>query len=251
MIADEAQDLGPSELRFLIALTGQGPDRLLLCMDEGQRIYQVGFPLKNLGLNFQGRAARLALNYRTSRQIRAFADQVLPSTLKDADDEVETRLTLSRFTGPEPEVFRASSPDLELQHVGGWLKARISEGLDVSELAVFTRHDPEVAAGRLQELTGHATHVGGTEDVAPPGHLSVSTMHYAKGLEFRGVAILGVNEDSVPSARRLSELQDPGDQDSLLQQEGHLLYVATTRARDWLLLTYSGTPSRFLKLPEL
>jgi hypothetical protein len=250
VIADEAQDLGPSELRFLLALTSDGPDRLLLSMDEGQRIYQTGFPLKNLGLNFQGRSARLTLNYRTSRQIRTFADQVLPSTLKDADDDTESRQTLSRFMGPEPEVFRAGSPELELQRAGEWLNARIAEGLDLSELAVFTRHDPESTARRLQELTGHATHVATKDDVAPPGRIVVSTMHHAKGLEFRAVAILGVNEDSLPSARRLAELQDPGDRETLIQQEGHLLYVATTRARDWLLLTYSGTPSRFLKLPE-
>ncbi len=227
VIADEAQDLGPSELRFLLALTGDGPDRLLLSMDEGQRIYQTGFPLKTLGLNFQGRSARLTLNYRTSRQIRAFADRVLPSSLKDADDTTEHRLTLSRFTGPEPEVFRAESLEQELQRAGEWLNARIAEGLDLSEIAVFTRHDPERAARRLQELTGHATQVASKDDVTPPGRIVVSTMHHAKGLEFRAVAILGANEENLPSARRLAELEDPGDQEILLQQEGHLLYVAT------------------------
>ena len=74
-------------------------------------------------------------------------------------------------------------------------------------------------------------------------------MHHAKGLEFRAVAIIGLSEENLPSAKRLAELSDPGDRETLVRQEGRLLYVAVTRARDWLLLTYSGTPSRFL-VPE-
>jgi len=247
VIADEAQDLGPSELRLLLSLTTPGTDQLLLAMDEGQRIYQTAFPFKALGLNFQGRSARLKLNYRTSQQIRALADRVLPTTLRDADEQLEPRLTRSRFEGPEPEIFKAATAEQEFQQVGRWLRARLDEGVAPSELAVFTRHDPEVTAQRLFDVTGHATHVVGVNDDAAPGQaISVSTMHRAKGLEYRGVAVVGLDESSLPSARRLGELTDPADQEDFIAQERHLFYVAATRARDWLLITYAGEPSRFL-----
>jgi superfamily I DNA/RNA helicase len=122
VIADEAQDLGPSEVRFLLALTDSGADHLLLAMDEGQRIFQRAFSMKSLGLNFQGRSTCLKLNYRTSRQIRELADRVLPGTIRDADETVEQRLTLSRFQGPSPEVRRLPDSEKEFEHLGRWLK---------------------------------------------------------------------------------------------------------------------------------
>lgn len=246
ILADEAQDFGPSELRFLLALTGGGPDHLMLVQDEGQRIYVRSFPLRPLGLNFQGRSARLRLNYRTSRQIRELADRVLPSTIRDADDEVEQRLTLSRFQGPEPTLLCLPDREAEFQAVGRWITGRLEAGVAPAEIAVFTRHDPATTAFRLQAHTGHAAAVVGAEDVADPGKISVSTMHRAKGLEFRAVAALGLTDQALPSAQRLAELTDPGDQEDLIAQERHLLYVAATRAREWLLLTYAGEGSRFL-----
>ena len=71
-------------------------------------------------------------------------------------------------------------------------------------------------------------------------------MHRAKGLEFRAVAVLGLSDRALPSAQRLAELVDPGDQEDFIAQERHLLYVAATRAREWLLLSYAGEASRFL-----
>ncbi|WP_221091407.1 3'-5' exonuclease [Deinococcus aquaedulcis] len=247
VIADEAQDLGPSEVRFLLALTDGGSDHLLLAMDEGQRIFQRAFSMKSLGLNFQGRSTCLKLNYRTSRQIRELADRVLPGTIRDADETVEQRLTLSRFQGPAPEVRRLPDSEKEFEHLGRWLKDRLAEGLSPAQIAVFTRHDPATTAARVQAISGHpAAVVGQTEDAPDPRFVSVSTMHRAKGLEYRAVAVVGLNDEALPSAQRLAELTDPGDQEDFIAHERHLLYVAATRARDWLLLTYSGEGSRFL-----
>lgn len=247
VIADEAQDLGPSEVRFLLALTAGGPDHLLLAMDEGQRIFQRAFSMRALGLNFQGRSTCLKLNYRTSRQIRELADRVLPGTIRDADETVEQRLTLSRFQGPAPTVLGLPDTEQEFEHLGRWLRDRLAAGVHPAQIAVFTRHDPGATAARVQAISGHrATVVGQTEDAPDPQVVSVSTMHRAKGLEYRAVAVVGLNDAALPSAQRLAELTDPGDQEDFIAHERHLLYVAATRAREWLLLTYSGEGSRFL-----
>lgn len=247
VIADEGQDLGPAELRFLLALLGGESGRLLLTLDEGQRIYQRAFPLKSLGLNFQGRSARLKLNYRTSQQIRELADRLLPGMLRDADEEVEGRLSLSRFQGPPAELLAAPDRESELRALGDWVSRRLADGLQPAEIAVFTRHDPQATARELTDLTGHQAAVVGVSDEGPDlSKISVSTMHRAKGLEYRAVAVTGLTAQSLPSAQRLAEFTDPGDQEDFVTQERHLLYVAATRARDWLLLTYCGAPSRFL-----
>lgn len=247
VIADEGQDLGPAELRFLLALVGGETGRFLLTLDEGQRIYQRAFSLRSLGLNFQGRSARLKLNYRTSQRIRALADRLLPGVVRDADDEVEGRLTLSRFQGPAPELLAAPDVDAEFRALGEWVRSRLADGVQASEIAVFTRHDPDATARRLSALTGHpAAVVGSNDESGDPDRVSVSTMHRAKGMEYRAVAVTGLTADALPSTQRLATLSDPADQEDCVAQERHLLYVAATRARDWLLLSYSGAPSRFL-----
>jgi len=75
------------------------------------------------------------------------------------------------------------------------------------------------------------------------GGVFLSTMHGAKGLEFDWVWIAGVNEGQSP--RREAIVQGN------LEEERRLLYVAMTRARKRLTLSYYDglgmKPSRFLK----
>ena len=76
----------------------------------------------------------------------------------------------------------------------------------------------------------------------------VTTMHAVKGLEYKVVFVTGLSDDMLPG-RRLEEL--PGDErDERLREEANLIYVAMTRAGEWLYLTYSGQPSRFLSYLE-
>ncbi|MCB1126377.1 MAG: ATP-dependent helicase, partial [Verrucomicrobiae bacterium] len=78
------------------------------------------------------------------------------------------------------------------------------------------------------------------------GFASVGTMHFAKGLEFRAVVVLGCDEEVVPHQERIESVTDESDLKVVYESERHLLYVACTRARDRLLVTSSGEPSEFL-----
>src|SRR5262249_32679769 len=81
VIVDEVQDLGPQELRLIATLAGaeedKATDRLTLVGDAGQRIYPGKYSLRSLGIDVRGRSHILRLNYRTTEQIRRFADSVL------------------------------------------------------------------------------------------------------------------------------------------------------------------------------
>jgi len=81
VIVDEAQDLGPRELRLIAALVAPGPRPLFFAGDIGQRIYQWPFPWISAGVDVRGRAQRLRVNYRTSSEIRRFSDALLPAKL--------------------------------------------------------------------------------------------------------------------------------------------------------------------------
>jgi superfamily I DNA/RNA helicase len=78
------------------------------------------------------------------------------------------------------------------------------------------------------------------------GHVSISTMHLAKGLEFRAVVVMACDDDIIPLQERIETVGDDADLQEVYDTERHLLYVACTRARDNLLVTSVGPASEFL-----
>ena len=78
------------------------------------------------------------------------------------------------------------------------------------------------------------------------GRLSIGTMHLAKGLEFRSVAVIACDDDVVPLQERIEAVADDADLEDVYNTERHLLYVACTRARDYLLVTGIEPGSEFL-----
>ena len=77
VVVDEAQDVSVAQLRFVAALGGGRPDALFFAGDLGQRIFQLPFSWRSLGVDIRGRSGTLRINYRTSHQIRAQADRLL------------------------------------------------------------------------------------------------------------------------------------------------------------------------------
>jgi len=72
------------------------------------------------------------------------------------------------------------------------------------------------------------------------GQLTLSTIHSAKGKEWDAVFIIGMNQGHFPG----------GQMDSNLDEERRLFYVASTRARRFLYMSYGATsegPSAFLR----
>ena len=87
----------------------------------------------------------------------------------------------------------------------------------------------------------------------------LSTIHAAKGLEFKVVFIVALEQGILPHSRSLkAEDEEAADQDEGLEEERRLMYVAMTRASDRLHLTLAlnrrgqpAEPSRFLEeIPE-
>ena len=74
-----------------------------------------------------------------------------------------------------------------------------------------------------------------------PEKVTLMTIHMAKGLEFRNVYMVGMEEDLFPSQMMLSSRAD-------LEEERRLFYVAITRAQKRLFLSYALTRYRFGRL---
>lgn len=247
-VVDEAQDISIAQLRFLAALGAGRPNSLFFAGDLGQRIFQQPFSWKALGVDVRGRSTTLKINYRTSHQIRSQADRLLGIEVADVDGNAEERKgTISVFDGPVPSVQILPTSDAEVRTVSHWIGGLLNAGVPPHEIAIFVRSDAE-----LERAKAAATDAALSFDVldnnvtTPVGRLSISTMHLAKGLEFRAVAVMACDDEVIPFQVRLETVADEGDLEDVYNTERQLLYVACTRARDHLLVTSTAPASEFL-----
>ena len=247
-VVDEAQDLGIAQLRFLAALCGKSPNGLFFAGDLGQRIFQQPFSWKALGVDVRGRSSTLKINYRTSHQIRMQADRLLGADVSDVDGNTEQRKgTISLFNGPQPQVQVLASVETETKAIAEWLIVRKGEGVLPHEIGVFVRSTAELDRARSAvEAAGMAFKVLDENVDTTVGRVSVSTMHLAKGLEFRCVAVMACDDEVIPLQERIEAVVEDSDLDEVYNTERHLLYVACTRARDRLLVTAVDPASEFL-----
>jgi len=180
---------------------------------------------------------------------------------KDGSDRL-VALTIAQF----PVVSEARGPMAELQKA--LLDCRGSDGVEpgpsqqIERLIPFCRlvfdrsyDDSAARLADLSQLASLASEYGtrsrflteitldppaSTSDLAGPPHLDddyliLSTIHSAKGGEWRSVFVIHAADGNIPSDMAIS---DPGG----LEEERRLLYVALTRAKDHLHVT---VPQRF------
>lgn len=247
-VVDEAQDIGPTQLRFLAAFAGKRPNGLFFAGDIGQRIFQQPFSWKSVGVEVRGRSRTLKINYRTSHQIRLQADRLLDPEIQDVDGNVDERKgTVSIFNGPQPVLRTFASAEQETAAVAEWLALRVKDGVAPSEIGVFVRSAaelPRAQAALAQAGIPHKTLDAKVQLVS--GFATAGTMHLAKGLEFRAVAVIACDEDVIPSQERLNSATEESDHKEIYETERHLLYVACTRAREFLWVSAAGQASEFL-----
>jgi len=248
VVIDEAQDLGVPELRFLAAMNG-GVDALFFAGDLGQRIFQQPFSWKALGVDIVGRSATLKVNYRTSHQIRRAADRLIPLTIRDADNHVEDRKgTVSVFNGPEPHVVFAETEAAETETVAAFIRTALADGVAAREIGVFVRDPDRLARARAAVASAGRAVIELSDRGEDPGErVSIGTMHLAKGLEFKAVAVMACDEDALPQRARIEAVADEAELEDVYNTERQLLYVAATRARDRLMVSAVKPGSEFLR----
>ena len=247
-IVDEAQDVSVAQLRFLAALGGERSNSLFFAGDLGQRIFQTPFSWKALGVDVRGRSHTLKLNYRTSHQIRTQADRLLGPEVTDVDGNVEDRRgTISAFNGEPPAIHLFETAREEREAVGEWLRKCQDEGVVAREIGIFVRSRKELDRARdAVRNAGWSFQV--LDERREPGEdcVSISTMHLAKGLEFRAVIVMACDDEIIPLQERIETVADDADLEEVYDTERHLFYVACTRARDYLMITSVAPASEFL-----
>lgn len=136
----------------------------------------------------------------------------------------------------------------ELAAVAETVRAWRSEGVELRDICVVARA-PQLRGKVMDALAGAGLdHLPLEHDTSPQDErdgVRVATMHRVKGLEFRAMAVTGLDEGTVPPAWLLPD-DDPVERRQALRRERSLIYVACSRARDHLALSWTGTPSPFI-----
>lgn len=249
IVVDEAQDISIPQLRFLAAIGLREPEGLFFAGDLGQRIFQPAFSWKTVGVDIRGRSRVLKVNYRTSQEIRRRADGLLAPEMSDVDGNVESRLgTTSVFNGPDPELRAEMDQAAETTTAASWLRECLDSGINAGQIGVFVRSEADFPRAKAAlEAAGIDYVILDRQPEYRGAKAALATMHLAKGLEFRVVAVMCCDDDVVPSSDRVRAASDPAELEEIVETERHLLYVACTRARERLLVTGVTPVSEFIR----
>ncbi len=252
VIVDEAQDMGAQAYRLIRAIVPPGPDDLFVVGDGHQRIYgRNRVVLGRCGIEIRGRARKLRLNYRTTRQTWSWATGLLAGcSIDDLDGGTDDNSGIKSLTlGPTPQVRLLETRDEQTSALVDWLKALRDRGEGLRSACVVARTMKERNA-LATDLRNHDLPVFVLEpdrlDDREKEGVRLATMHRVKGLEFDRVAIASVNNGLVPLRHAVFSRGDEAGRVAAETEERALVYVAATRAKKELLVFSHGEPSPFL-----
>ena len=211
------------------------PDPLCLVGDGHQRIYRIKIPMSRAGIDIRGRSRRLKINYRTSEQIRKYAQRILEGLeIDDLDGGViTTKADHSVFKGPEPEVTLCPDKKSEAQTIVSWVQRLMeNHGLATHEICI-TPYKPEIrSALSSADIATYELKPREEDPGQEEAGIRIGTMKRIKGLEFRAVALACATPEDPMNQLNEATIRDRCER-----------YVAATRAREYLLVTIFKEPN--------
>jgi len=246
VVVDEVQDLRPVQLQLLREIVPEGDNDLFLAGDAAQRIYQTRVPWRHLGIETVGRSQRLWINYRTTRQIADFAAAVLPDEIQEAEGENVIPQAISLLDGENPEVQVFANAGEEVVALASWLRHLFEQGFAPEQIAVVARTGKILQRRAKTAVKRAGLPALDMKDGAEGPGVRLATMHRVKGMEFRAVAVIGVEDGTVPNDYALKQQETEADRNAAMALERQLLFVALSRPREKLWISAVGKASPFL-----
>jgi len=255
VIVDEFQDFSNPELRLIRALAAKGQNDLFVVGDPFQRIYRGRrLNFSSAGIDIRGRSRRLKVNYRTTEEIKKVAVSVIKGiNFDDMDGGEETQQGYVSLMHGETPVYRLmDSPADEIDAILTYIKECTENDIKLEEICIAA-----LSLGLTRDLQT-AMHQKGMDPYVWKNRgftgnrngVRMCTLHSIKGLEFRVVIVMGVNERNIPSVASVEHpfpTLDKVEKNEYLMQFRSLIYVAITRARQSVLITGYGDKCGLLK----
>ena len=240
VLVDESQDFGNVELEVIRALVSPGSDDLFLCGDAAQQVSSRYQNLREAGIEIPGsRSVKLHRNYRNSKDILLAAKEVLDKSLTEEMIEREDFEILdpefSVFESTIPVLLRADNPAEEMASSLSYVQEYLEENEGRKACIAIAGHS-------LFEIENWANRKGllvlNGETELDEGSIFISDLEQTKGFEFDLVCILNCSERVFPRT---------GDPECEWFRDLSRLYVAMTRAKLELIMSYTGNVSPFLR----
>lgn len=236
IIVDEGQDFSPMMIKSLVAATADGGS-FTFFGDVAQQIYGSRLSWRDSGIT-ANKIWRFDINYRNPVSIVEFATAITETKYWRQDrDMVEATSQIAK--GPKPLLVEFSSKEKEM----AWV---VEQAIDRGEIASAVivcrnRNDISIFSQFLRARGCNAIEIDKhTPGFAHKKEVYLTTYHSVKGMEFDHVFIPGLTEDKFPDPDTVSKAVSKED---AYADEMKLLYVAATRSRYGLYMTFSGTMS--------
>jgi superfamily I DNA/RNA helicase len=253
ILVDEVQDLTELDVVLFSKLKTPAGEALahvengiFLAGDGAQSIYKRGFALKRAGIDVVGRSVSLRKNYRNTHEILTAAFNLVSKfEFSDTDEDDLRRPSLPDFAkrhGEQPWLIQCQSQNDEVEAVANKVQSLLAMGQTAGQICIIAPQN-RLREEVRQALTNRDVQSAELrQDIDyESDNVKISTIESAKGHEFATVFIMGLVEGVMP----LANIQTHEE-----SREASRLYVAMTRARESLYLTYNPTPgypaSRFL-----
>lgn len=243
VLVDEVQDLGTLELKIIRRLTKPGKNDLFLCGDAAQTVHTKFTDLKAAEIDLpSARWIKINQNYRNSRQILTAAQTVLTRSFSEippgtVDIEIISP-EYANFSSAKPLLLKAASIDEEISMALAFAESYLAEASKRKACIALCGYAQPAVEELAQSLDLHA--LSGSTDLSTSA-LFLSDLEQTKGFEFDLVIVLNCRDRVIPHPE-------------LPQQESFRelckLYVALTRAKTELIVSCSGTESRFVAVAK-
>lgn len=252
ILVDEEQDFGSLELAIIRKLAKKEKNDLFLAGDSTQRVYTKRHDLVTAEVKI-AQEFEIKKNYRNSKEVLEAAYAVLVEKLTDpsqnhenVDDEIILEPEYAESFGYKPLLCRAESIDDEFTYGFQYIKENLLKnpgqygclavaGIHINHLTDLHRLLRTTGFPDLQLLNGDASFDNKT-------NIYLSDLEQTKGFEFDVVVIVGCSQGRMPNPY-------------LPQEEDHRdlsrLYVAMTRAKTNLVVSFSGQKSSFLEFTDI
>jgi SOS regulatory protein LexA len=190
-----------------------------------------------------GRSYSLSKNFRTTTQISQAAYSLIENCREIVEDEYFVKPSLIDRQGRYPVLKRFPDEAAQAQFICREIK-QLLENHPEKDIAIIARFKSQLGSiKRFLEADGLKCGFFTKEETTfETDSIKLITMHSIKGLEFRVVFIIGLDDRVLP----YYSTSDPETRMEEELQERRLLYVGMTRATEMLYLTSSSSPSKFL-----
>lgn len=251
IVVDEGQDFSDNAFRLIRALAGDEHENdIFIVGDSHQRIYKNKAVLSRCGINIRGRSGTLKINYRTTEEIRRYAFALLNGiSFDDLDEDIDLGDKCQSLThGTAPVIKAFDTADSELEYLVGEIKRLIDDGVPMSNICVVARTH-KIIEDYIAKFTANGLRTFEIRQNKLDDHnydgVRIATMHRVKGLEFRYVFVVAVNNRIVPLASAIDHTDSISEKETITSEKC-LFYVALTRAQKGAYITCYGKKSDFL-----